>query len=36
MIVFYAKYRKEKPEQSVEDWGGLAAVRRNAGAKTAQ
>jgi cytosine/creatinine deaminase len=28
IIAFYAKYRKEKPEQDLEDWRGLAAVRR--------
>jgi cytosine/creatinine deaminase len=27
-IAFYAKYRKEKPDQDLEDWKGLAAVRR--------
>lgn len=30
IIAFYAKYRKEKPEQDLEDWKGLAAVRRAA------
>ena len=34
MIAFYAKYRKEKPDQDLEDWQGLAAVRKAAGAKT--
>jgi cytosine deaminase len=34
MIAFYAKYRKEKPEQDLEDWKGLAAVRKAAAAKT--
>jgi cytosine/creatinine deaminase len=29
-IAFYAKYRKEKPDQDLEDWKGLAAVRRAA------
>jgi cytosine deaminase len=33
MIAYYAKYRKEKPEQDLEDWKGLAAVRK-AAAKT--
>src|SRR5271169_5150857 len=32
-IAFYAKYRKEKPEQDLEDWKGLAAVRKAAAAK---
>lgn len=32
-IAFYAKYRKEKPEQDLEDWKGLAAVRRTSAAK---
>jgi cytosine deaminase len=27
-IAFYAKYRKEKPEQDLEDWKGLAEVRK--------
>jgi len=27
-IAFYAKYRKEKPYQDLEDWKGLAAVRK--------
>ena len=34
MIAYYAKYRKEKPEQDLEDWKGLAAVRKAAAAKT--
>ena len=34
MIAFYAQYRKEKPEQDLEDWKGLAAVRKAAAAKT--
>jgi len=34
MIAYYAKYRKEKPEQDLEDWKGLAAVRKGAAAKT--
>ena len=33
MIAFYAKYRKEKPDQDLEDWKGLAAVRKTAAAK---
>src|SRR5579862_3692630 len=33
-IAFYAKYRKEKPDQDLEDWKGLAAVRKAAAAKT--
>jgi creatinine deaminase len=36
MIAFYAKYRKEKPDQDLEDWKGLAAVRRAAASKTAE
>ena len=27
-IELYAKYRREKPDQDLEDWKGLAAVRR--------
>jgi creatinine deaminase len=27
-IAFYAKYRREKPEQDLEDWKGLAEVRK--------
>jgi cytosine/creatinine deaminase len=27
-VAFYAKYRKEKPDQDLEDWKGLAAVRK--------
>src|SRR6202140_5976732 len=34
MIALYAKYRKEKPEQDLEDWQGLAAVRKAAAAKS--
>lgn len=26
-VALYAKYRREKPEQDLEDWKGLAAVR---------
>src|SRR6201998_4378176 len=32
-VVFYAKYRKEKPDQDLEDWKGLAAVRKVSAAK---
>jgi cytosine/creatinine deaminase len=32
-IAFYAKYRKEKPSQDLEDWKGLAEVRKAARAK---
>src|SRR5580692_4225 len=32
-LAFYAKYRKEKPDQDLEDWKGLAAVRKAASAK---
>ena len=32
-IAFYAKYRKEKPQQDLEDWKGLAAVRKGAAAR---
>lgn len=28
-IALYAQYRKEKPDQDLEDWKGLAAVRIN-------
>src|SRR6202034_3263780 len=31
-VAFYAKYRKEKPDQDLEDWKGLAAVRKGAAA----
>jgi cytosine/creatinine deaminase len=27
-IALYAKYRKEKPDQDLEDWRGVAAVRK--------
>jgi cytosine/creatinine deaminase len=27
-IALYAKYRKEKPQQDLEDWRGVAAVRK--------
>jgi cytosine deaminase len=33
-LAFYAKYRKEKPDQDLEDWKGLAAVRKAAAVKT--
>lgn len=33
IIAFYAKYRKEKPDQDLEDWKGLAAVRKAAAGK---
>jgi creatinine deaminase len=33
-IAFYAKYRKEKPDQDLEDWKGLAEVRKGAAAKS--
>ena len=32
-IAFYAKYRKEKPEQDLEDWRGLAEVHKTAASK---
>lgn len=31
-IALYAKYRREKPEQDLEDWKGLAAVRQSTSA----
>jgi len=34
IISFYAKYRQEKPDQDLEDWKGLAAVRKAATAKS--
>ncbi|OGW52388.1 MAG: tRNA-specific adenosine deaminase [Nitrospirae bacterium RBG_19FT_COMBO_58_9] len=34
-IALYAKYRKEKPDQDLEDWKGLAAVRQTAAPKSA-
>lgn len=34
IIAFYAKYRKEKPDQDLEDWKGLAAVRKATKAKS--
>lgn len=33
-VAFYAKYRKEKPDQDLEDWKGVAAVRKAAAAKS--
>lgn len=33
-VAFYAKYRREKPDQDLEDWKGLAAVREAARAKS--
>lgn len=33
-IALYAKYRAEKPDQDMEDWKGLAAVRRTAAPKS--
>ena len=33
-VAFYGKYRKEKPDQDLEDWKGLAAVRKAAAAKS--
>ena len=32
-IALYAKYLGEKPDQNLEDWKGLAAVRKAAGGK---
>jgi cytosine/creatinine deaminase len=32
-VAFYAKYRKEKPDQDLEDWKGLAAVHKAAPAR---
>jgi creatinine deaminase len=32
-VAFYGKYRKEKPDQDLEDWQGLAAVRKAKSAK---
>jgi cytosine/creatinine deaminase len=32
-VAFYGKYRKEKPDQDLEDWKGLAAVRKASAAK---
>lgn len=33
-VAFYAKYKKEKPHQDLEDWKGLAEVRKAAAAKS--
>jgi len=33
-IALYAKYLREKPDQNLEDWKGLAAVRKLQAAKT--
>src|SRR3984957_15112131 len=33
-VAFYAKYKKEKPHQDLEDWKGVAAVRQAAAAKS--
>ena len=33
IVAFYAKYAKEKPDQNLEDWKGVAAVRKAAAAK---
>ena len=30
VVALYSKYRQEKPEQDLEDWKGLAAVRKAA------
>ena len=32
-VALYAKYREEKPDQDLEDWKGLAGVRKNLGAR---
>src|SRR5215469_7767249 len=32
-VALYAKYRREKPELDLEDWKGLAAVRKTGGGK---
>jgi cytosine deaminase len=34
IIALYAKYAKEKPDQNLEDWKGLAAVRKAAAGKS--
>ena len=36
IIAFYAKYVKENPDQCLEDWKGVAAVRKAAAAKGPQ
>jgi creatinine deaminase len=33
LIAFFAKYVKEKPDQCLEDWKGVAAVRKTTAAK---
>ncbi len=32
-VAFYAKYRQEKPAQDLEDWKGLAEVRKTGGVR---
>ena len=32
-VAFYGKYRKEKPDQDLEDWKGLSAVHKAAAAR---
>ena len=32
-VAFYTKYAEEKPDQNLEDWHGLAAVRKKYAAK---
>src|SRR5579871_2083927 len=32
-VAFYAKYRQEKPAQDLEDWRGLAEVRKTGGVR---
>lgn len=34
IIAFYAKYNREKPDQALEDWKGVAAVRKAAASKS--
>jgi creatinine deaminase len=33
-VAFYAKYRLEKPDQDLEDWKGVAAVRKAGAARS--
>src|SRR5580704_11893124 len=33
-VAFYAKYRLEKPDQDLEDWRGVAAVRKAGAARS--
>ena len=33
-VALYAKYRKEKPDQDLEDWKGLAAVGKDGSARS--